>query len=178
MKKLLCVLLFTSLFFTCSPAQAWKPDVTDKLELSVAQAIIKANDTDPTLSMWFETAYAYAVFPKIGKGGFIFGGAHGKGLVIQGDRTVGKTSMTQVTVGAQVGGQAYAQYIMFKDQTAFEHFTRGNFEFAAQASAVAVTLGASADANYDSGVAVFTLAEGGLMLEATMGGQRFKYKAK
>ena len=178
MKKLVLALIFANLCFAGSPAQAWTPDVTNKLELSVAQAIIKANETDPTLSMWFETAYAYAVFPKIGKGGFIFGGAHGKGLVIQGDRTIGKTSMTQVTVGAQAGGQAYAQYIMFKDQTALEHFTRGNFEFAAQASAVAVTLGASADANYDSGVAVFTLAEGGLMLEATVGGQRFKYKAK
>jgi lipid-binding SYLF domain-containing protein len=178
MKKSLLVLLFTSLCLTGNQAQAWKPDVTNKLELSVAQAIIKANETDPTLTMWFETAYAYAVFPKIGKGGFIFGGAHGKGLVIQGDRTVGKTSMTQVTVGAQVGGQAYAQYIMFKDQTALEHFTRGNFELSAQVSAVAITLGASADASYDSGVAVFTLAEGGLMLEASVGGQRFKYKAK
>lgn len=161
--------------FTSTHAQTWKPNVTDKLELSVAQAIIKANETDPTLTLWFESAYAYAVFPKIGKGGFILGGAHGKGLVIQGDRTIGKTSMTQVTIGAQVGGQAYAQYIMFKDQTALDHFTRGNFEFAAQVSAVAVTLGASVDADYDSGVAIFTLAEGGLMAEASVGGQQFKY---
>jgi lipid-binding SYLF domain-containing protein len=176
MNKLLTLLLIASLLVAGSPAQAWKPDVNSKLELSVAQAILKANDTDPTLSMWFETAYAYAVFPKVAKGGFILGGAHGKGLVIQGDRTVGKTSLTQVTVGAQVGGQFYSQYIMFKDQPAFEHFTRGNFEFSAQVSAVAVTLGASADANYDSGVAVFTLAEGGLMAEASIGGQKFKYR--
>jgi len=178
MNKLIAVLITLGLISTSSYAQSWKPDVNDKLELSVAQAIIKANESDPTLTMWFDTAYAYAVFPKVGKGGFIVGGAHGKGLVIRGNTTVGTTSLTQVTVGAQLGGQAYAQYIMFKDQTAFEHFTRGNFEMGAQVSAVAITLGASADASYDSGVAVFTLAEGGLMFEASVGGQKFKYTPK
>jgi lipid-binding SYLF domain-containing protein len=178
MNKLIAVLIALALIATSSHAQTWKPDVSDKLELSVAQAIIKANESDPSLTMWFESAYAYAVFPKVGKGGFIVGGAHGKGLVIRGDTTVGKTSLTQVTVGAQLGGQAYSQYIMFKDRTAFEHFTRGNYEMGAQVSAVAVTLGASADASYDSGVAVFTLAEGGLMFEASVGGQKFKYTPK
>lgn len=178
MKKLFAILITLSLLSTSIYAQVWKPNVNDQLELSVAQAIIKANDSDPTLTMWFETAYAYAVFPRVGKGGFIIGGAGGRGLVIRGDRTVGTTSLSQVTVGAQIGGQVYAQYIMFKDQTAFEHFTRGNFEMGAQVSAVAVTLGASADASYDGGVAVFTLADGGLMLEASVGGQRFRFNAK
>lgn len=178
MKKLFAVLITLSLVSTNIYAQDWKPNVNDKLELSVAQAIIKANESDPTLSMWFETAYAYAVFPRVGKGGFIVGGAGGKGLVIRGTTTVGETSLSQVTIGAQIGGQVYAQYIMFKDQTAFEHFTRGNFEMGAQVSAVAITLGASKDAGYDNGVAVFTLADGGLMLEASVGGQKFKYKAK
>lgn len=178
MKKLLTILITLGLISTSVYAQVWKPNVNDKLELSVAQAIIKANESDPTLTHWFESAYAYAVFPKVGKGGFIVGGAGGKGLVIRGDTTMGYTSLSQVTIGAQIGGQVYAQYIMFKDQVAFEHFTRGNFEMGAQVSAVAVTLGASADARYDSGVAVFTLADGGLMLEASVGGQKFKYDAK
>ena len=78
----------------------------------------------------------------------------------------------------QLGGQVYSQFIMFKDRTAFDHFARGNFEMGAQVSAVAITLGASADANYDGGVAVFTIAEGGLMYEATVGGQKFTYEAK
>ena len=177
MKKLFAILITLSLLSTSTYAQVWKPNVDDKLELSVAQAIIKANESDPTLTMWFETAYAYAVFPKVGKGGFIVGGAHGKGLVIRGNTTMGHTSLSQVSVGAQIGGQVYAQYIMFKDETAFNHFTRGNFEMGAQVSAVAITLGASADARYDSGVAVFTLADGGLMLEASVGGQKFKYEA-
>jgi len=178
MKNFLAILITLSLFTANTYAQVWKPDVSDKLELSVAQAIIKANESDPTLSMWFESAYAYAVFPKVGKGGFIVGGAGGKGLVIRGSTTVGTTSLSQVSIGAQVGGQVYAQYIMFKDQTAFDHFTRGNFEMGAQVSAVAVTLGASKDASYDSGVAVFTLADGGLMFEASVGGQKFKYTPK
>jgi len=178
MKKLFSVLITLSLLSVPAFAQQWKPDVNDSMELSVAQAIIKANKSDPTLTLWFESAYAYAVFPKIGKGGFIVGGAGGKGLVIRGTTTVGETSLSQVSIGAQIGGQVYAQYIMFKDQTAFDHFTRGNFEMGAQVSAVAITTGASKDASYDSGVAVFTLADGGLMVEASVGGQKFKYKAK
>ena len=178
MKKLFAVLITLSLISANIYAQEWKPNVNDKLELSVAQAIIKANESDPTLSLWFESAYAYAVFPRVGKGGFIVGGAGGKGLVIHGTTTVGNTSLSQLSIGAQIGGQVYAQYIMFKDQTAFEHFTRGNFEMGAQVSAVAITLGASKDASYDGGVAVFTLTDGGLMLEASVGGQKFKYKAK
>ena len=114
----------------------------------------------------------------MGKGGIGIGGAHGKGLVIQGDKTVAYTSLSQVTVGFQLGGQVYSQYIFFKDKTAFDQFARGNFEMGAQVSAVAVTLGASADADYDKGVAVFTIAEGGLMYEASVGGQKFKYEAK
>jgi hypothetical protein len=105
------------------------------------------------------------------------GGAHGKGLVITGDKAVGKTSLTQVTVGLQLGGQVYAEFIFFKDETALGHFQRGNFELNAQASAVAVTAGASADADYDKGVAIFTNVGGGLMYEASVGGQKFKYES-
>jgi len=171
-------LITASLFFTSTFAQAWEPDTNNKLELSVAQAIIKAKEKDPSLTKWFDTAYAYAIFPKVGKGAIGIGGAHGKGLVIHGNNTVGKTSLSQITIGFQLGGQVYSEYIMFRDKTAFDHFTRGNFEMGAQVSAVAITLGASADANYDGGVAVFTITEGGLMYEASIGGQKFKYKAR
>jgi len=156
----------------------WAPDDSDKLELSVAKAIIEAKDKDPSLSSWFDTAYAYAVFPNVGKGGIGIGGAHGKGIVIRGDSTVATTSLSQMSIGFQLGGQVYAEFIMFKDKTAFDNFARGNFEMGAQVSAVAITLGASADADYDKGVAVFTIAGGGLMYEASVGGQKFKYEAK
>jgi len=178
MKNSLAILMAAAFLFASNVAFAWEPDNSDKLELSVAQAILKAKEKDNAMSKWFDSAYAYAVFPRVGKGGIGIGGAHGKGLVIHGDTTMGKTSLSQVTIGFQLGGQVYSEYIMFKDKTAFDHFTRGNFEMGAQVSAVALTAGASADANYDGGVAVFTIAEGGLMYEASIGGQKFKYKAK
>jgi lipid-binding SYLF domain-containing protein len=179
MKKLTAILLTLSMLFASVTALAeWKPDTGNKLDLEVAEALITAKDKDPSLEDWFKTAYAYAVFPNVGKGGIGIGGAHGKGLVIRGDSTVGTSSLSQITIGFQLGGQVYAEYIMFKDKTAFDHFTRGNFEMGAQVSAVAVTLGASADADYDGGVAVFTIAGGGLMYEASVGGQKFKYEDK
>jgi lipid-binding SYLF domain-containing protein len=147
---------------------------------------------------FFNTAYGYAVFPTIGKGGIGVGGAHGKGRVYAQGRHVGNTSMTQLTVGLQLGGQAYSQMIFFQDQRAFEHFTSGNFEFSAQATAVAITAGVSAEANtgggagagasggqndattvhagYRKGMAIFTIAKGGLMYEVTLGGQKFDYQ--
>ena len=178
MKKFSITLIALSMVFASTILQAWTPDNSNKLELAAAQAILSAKEKDPSLSKWFDEAYAYAVFPRVGKGGIGIGGAHGKGIVIRGDTTVADTSLSQLTAGFQLGGQVYAQFIFFKDATAFGHFSRGNFEMGAQVSAVAITLGASADANYDGGVAVFTIAEGGLMYEATVGGQKFKYSAR
>ncbi len=165
------------LFFLVSPTifAEFVPDTSDEMQLSVAKAILDVNKSDPGMQKFFDGAAGYAVFPSVGKGGIGIGGAHGKGLVIVGDKAVGKTSLSQVTIGFQLGGQVYAQFIFFKDETALGHFQRGNWEMGAQASAVAVTLGASADANYDKGVAVFTNVGGGLMYEASIGGQKFSY---
>jgi lipid-binding SYLF domain-containing protein len=146
---------------------------------------------------FFDTAYGYAVFPTIGKGGIGLGGAYGKGRVYVGGSHVGDTDMVQVTLGFQLGGQAYSQMIFFEDLGAFQEFTSGNFEFGAQATAVVITLGASAEANtggglaagasggrsdattthggYRKGMAIFTIARGGLMYEASLGGQKFSY---
>ncbi|HSC95723.1 MAG TPA: lipid-binding SYLF domain-containing protein [Burkholderiales bacterium] len=146
-------------------------------------------------SQFFSKSYGYAVFPTIGKGGFVVGGAHGKGRVYMKGAQVGDTSMTQLTVGAQLGGQAYSQIVFFEDKRAFDDFTSGNFEFSAQATAVAITAGATAQATttgssasasgtqhtaktkgrYHRGMAVFTIAKGGLMYEASIGGQKFSY---
>ena len=148
-------------------------------------------------SKFFGTSYGYALFPTIGRGGFGIGGAHGSGRVYADGAQVGNTSMNQVTVGFQLGGQAYSQIIFFEDKRAFEDFTSGNFEFGAQAGAVAITASASAEATsggsgasvsssksnaktsggYQKGMAVFTVAKGGLMYEASIGGQKFGYKA-
>ena len=148
--------------------------------------------------IFFDNCYGYAVFPTIGKGGIGVGGARGKGRVYANGEHVGDTSMTQLTVGFQLGGQAFSQIIFLQDERAFEEFTSGNFEFGAQATAVAITAGASATAStagssagasggkhdatavggYYRGMAVFTVAKGGLMYEASIGGQKFGYKAK
>ncbi len=176
MKKNVISLLSTVLIIASGSSIGWEPDNKDKQELAVAQAILEAKEKDPDLGDWFEKAAGYAVFPRIGKAGIGIGGARGKGLVIQGDTTLGRVTLTQITVGFQLGGQVYAEYIFFRDQTALDDFKRGNFELGAQVSAVAVTAGTSRDANYSKGVAVFTIAEGGLMYEASVGGQKFKFK--
>ena len=145
---------------------------------------------------FFDKCYGYAVFPTIGKGGVGIGGAHGKGKVYAGGKYVGDTSMTQLTIGLQLGGQAYSEIIFFEDQRAFDEFTSGNFEFSADAGAIVITASASASAattgatgsasggkkdaetagSYHKGMAVFTIAKGGLMYEAAIAGQKFKYK--
>lgn len=149
-------------------------------------------------SAFFDTAYGYALFPSVGKGGFGIGGAYGEGRVYAKKKYVGDTSLSQLTIGLQLGGQAYSQIIFFQDKRAFNEFTGGNFEFGAQATAVAITAGASASATttgssatasggknnaetkgkYYKGMATFTVAKGGLMYEASIGGQKFKYTPK
>ncbi|RLQ20621.1 hypothetical protein DWB85_16605 [Seongchinamella sediminis] len=149
---------------------------------------------------YFNNAYGYALFPTIGKGGMGIGGAHGSGRVYAGGQHVGDTKMTQLSIGWQLGGQAYSQIIFFEDKRAFEDFTSGNFEFGAQATAVAITASAGAQAStgggaqtsvaggkndastaslgYRKGMAVFTVAKGGLMYEAAIAGQKYSYTPK
>ena len=140
---------------------------------------------------FFNNAYAYAIFPNIGKGGFGIGGSYGEGKVYMNGIATGKVKMAQVTIGFQLGGQVFSQIIFLRDKHAYDEFTSGSFEFGAQASAVALTVGASAQAgtsgtgaaagskqakaHYVDGYAVFTLAKGGLMYEASIGGQKFSY---
>ena len=174
MKKFTLTLIALSLIAFMSNSFAWEPDSGKKEELKIKQAIIEALESDPSLQHWFDSAAGYAVFPSVKKGGIGWGGARGHGLLIQGDNILKDVTLSQVTVGLQLGGQVYSEFIFFKDQTALDEFTRGNFEMGAQVSAVALTAGVSADADYSGGVAVFTIAGGGLMYEATVGGQKFE----
>lgn len=176
-KPTLFLAALTVLFFSYT-ATAFEPDLNNEMELSVAKAILSLKKADPGIDTFFDNAAGYAVFPNVGKGGLIVGGAYGKGLVIANEQVDGYTSMSQATIGLQLGGQKYAQFIFFRDHIALEHFKRGNWEMGAQASAVAITAGASADANYDNGVVVFTQAGGGLMVEGSVGGQKFTYEPK
>jgi len=130
---------------------------------------------DATLNRFFDNAHGYAIFPKIAKGGAGIGGAYGEGQVFERGALVGDTTMKQATIGLQLGGQQYSEIIFFQDATRLQEFKDGKFEFSAQATAVAAKEGAAANADYAQGVAIFTLPRGGLMGEASVGGQKFTY---
>jgi len=146
------------------------------LERDVDAAIEDFVDQDAGMESWFADSYGYAIFPEIGKGGIGVGGAYGEGLVYELGDPIGSTTLTQATIGFQLGGQSYQQVIFFEDEDALETFISGDFEFGAQASAVAATAGASADADFNRGMATFTVQNGGLMYEASLGGQKFSFR--
>ena len=186
-KHLVSIIGFLACALSLSPA--WADEYQDTINV-----FKKAGES----GKFFSTAYGYAVFPTIGKGGVGVGGAYGKGRVYEKGKYIGDTSMAQVTVGLQLGGQAYSEIIFFEDQRSLKEFTGGNFEFGADASAVAITASANAKASstgasagasatknkattagaYHKGMATFTVAKGGLMYEASIGGQKFKYEPK
>jgi len=168
MRKLGPLMMCAAAFSLICPAALQAQD-------DVEEAIADFVEVDPSTQWWFDNSYGYAVFPSVGKGAIGIGGAHGKGWVYEQGRLVGRTKLTQVTIGFQLGGQAYREVVFFKDETAIEDFKRGNFELSAQASAVAITAGASGDISYSGGVAIVTIAKGGLMYEASVGGQKFSY---
>ena len=130
---------------------------------------------DGQMSSLFANAYGYVIFPNVGKGGIGIGGAAGNGIVFQGGKIIGKAKLTQVNIGFQWGEQAYREVIFFESKADIERFKQNNLEFSAQASAVAATAGASANVKYANGVMIFTQIKGGLMYEASVGGQKFKY---
>ena len=133
--------------------------------------------TDKLMQSLFDNAYGYVIFPNIGKAAAGVGGAAGNGIVYEKGKEVGTAKMKQLTVGLQLGGQVYSEVIFFETADALKRFKEGSFEFSGQASAVAVKAGASTNVKYREGVLVFTQAKGGLMYEASVGGQKFSYDA-
>jgi lipid-binding SYLF domain-containing protein len=173
----------------------------------VSAAASKDDDYQATIDLFrhagesaafFHDSYGYAVFPTIGKGAFVVGGAYGKGRVYAHGNYVGDTSLAQVSVGFQAGGEGYSQIVFFQDKRAFEEFTRGNFEFDAGVRVVAITAsaggqagtaGVSGDASagkkdaatagrYYKGMAVFTIVKGGALYQASLAGQKYSYKPR
>src|SRR5210317_2573201 len=174
------------------------------LLIALSSASVYAGEYEDTKKMFvdagiasmFDSAHGYALFPTIGKAGFLVGGAYGKGRVYQQGKHIGNTTMTQATVGFQLGGAGFSQVVFFQDKRALSEFTNGNFEFGAEAQATAITAAAGASANtsgssatasggksnattaggdYNKGMATFTITKGGLMYEATVGGQKFSF---
>jgi lipid-binding SYLF domain-containing protein len=159
----------------CSTAP--KSEAKRESLISDAEAtIVVFKRTDPGIGEFFDNAYGYAVFPSVGKGAVGIGGAYGRGVLYEQGALVGFCDLSQGSIGFQLGGQSYSEAIFFQTPSALRRFKAGNFAFAAQASAVALTAGASADAAYENGVAVFTRPRGGAMFEASIGGQNFTFE--
>jgi lipid-binding SYLF domain-containing protein len=154
-------------------ARAWDPEAEAKEDKAVEEALKSFRAAEPGLGVYFEKAYGYAIFPTVDKAGFIVGGAYGKGRVYVGGKHVGNASITQASVGLQVGFEAYSELIFFSDQKTFEAFKAGKASLAAKATAYAIQAGAATVANYSNGVAVFVKGKAGLMADAALGGPSF-----
>ncbi len=174
LRKIGLGLLFSGFIFGSS-AVAQDSDKVEKLTADANEAKAEFIKSDGLLKNLFEKSYGYAIFPNVGKGAIGIGGAAGNGIVWEQGNVVGKAKMTQVTVGFQWGGQAYREVIFFESKEALDRFEQDKLEFSAQASAVAVTAGASANVKYADGVMIFTQEKGGLMYEASVGGQKFNF---
>jgi lipid-binding SYLF domain-containing protein len=189
MRRTALILCFAVALFSAAAGAADAGKYSDTISL-----FKNAGDS----AAFFQKSYAYAVFPNIGEGGLIVGGAYGKGRVYVNGQVVGDTTMKQLSVGFQAGGQDYSQIIFFQDKRALDQFESGSFEFSAGAKAIAITAAANASAGtngvtsgasggkrdaatdgaYNDGMAVFTIAKGGLMYAAALAGQKFTYKAR
>ncbi len=178
MKKVLTLIASLALVAASATAFGWDPDEVEEYDAKAKEAVAAFKENDPSVQRFFDAAPGYVVIPTVGKAGFGIGGARGKGILYEGGVPTAVVTLSQLSFGFQWGGQAYSEFIFFEDAATLENFKRGNFELNAQASAVAVTAGASADAKFNGGMAIFTQAKGGLMYEAAVGGQKFKVEAK
>lgn len=159
------------------PSFASAQDKDEKLIADCQEAKAKFIKTDSLMQSLFDNSAGYVIFPNVGKGGIGVGGAAGNGIVFKKGKEIGRAKMKQVSVGFQFGGQAYREVIFFQNEDALNRFEQNKFEFSAQASAVAANEGAAANVKYREGVMVFTQEKGGLMYEASIGGQKFGYTA-
>ncbi|MGB5726413.1 MAG: lipid-binding SYLF domain-containing protein [Thiogranum sp.] len=160
--------------FSATALAGWDPNKPDEVQ----EAIAAFKATDPELNTFFDKAHGYAVFPSVGKAGMGIGGAYGKGVVYEQGEEIGSTTLKHISMGFEFGGESYREIIFFQDKKTLDDFKQGNYELGAQASAVAIKKGASKNADFDKGVAVFTQTKGGLMFDASVGGQKFTFEPK
>jgi lipid-binding SYLF domain-containing protein len=173
-KSTLILFLLVFSFSLTINAQKWNPERLKESKEALSEMI---KDT-PKLQSFKDKAYGYVVFPRVTKAGIGIGGAAGTGIVFKNHVDVGSSKLKQASIGLQLGGEQYSEVIFFENKKAYDHFINGKLKFDAQASAVAITAGASIDAAYNDGVAVFTRTKGGLMYQASIGGQHFKFEPK
>lgn len=175
--KFIKLILLASVVYFLPHSVSAQDKAAEKLITESGKAKTAFIQTDPSMATLFESSYGYVIFPKIGKGGLIVGGSGGDGILYEKGKAAGMVKTGQITVGAQIGGQTYREVIFFENQDALDRMKASKTEFSSQISAVAVKSGVSKNAKYTDGVTVFTQDLGGLMAEATVGGQKFKYTA-
>jgi lipid-binding SYLF domain-containing protein len=155
---------------------AWEADAGDKIQVKAARAIAEIRDRLPRTEQYFEQAYGFAIFPSVTRVGFGYGGAYGKGVVIEGDSAIGTTKFWQFTSGIQAGAKNFSMIVFFKDKEALEYFKTGDVQFMGQAGLAFATVGAAGTPAYNDGVAIATVTRLGLMGEFTISGAKFTYK--
>lgn len=176
MKKTVLVLGMCAMVILggCSTAPE-KKESRDVLSAEVSEAIAYFKEQDPSIQTFFDNSYGYTVLPRVTKGAFWVGGAGGRGEVFRQGRKIGYTTLSQVTIGFSFGGEFFREVIFFREKQDLDRFRSGEFAFSAQATATAVAVGAAAKADYKDGMAVFVMADRGLMVDASLGGQKFKF---
>lgn len=159
-----------------SAGAAWEADATDKKQMKAANAIANFRERIPRTAEYFEQAYGYAILPSVTRVGFGFGGAYGKGFVIEGDNAIGTTKFFQFTSGLQAGAKYFSMIVFFKDKEALDYYKSGKLQFLGQAGLAFATVGAAGTPAYNDGVALVTVTRLGLMAEFSYSGARFSFK--
>jgi lipid-binding SYLF domain-containing protein len=175
--QLLFAVIFIFAIAAGSPASAeWQADPNDKRQVQAATAIAKFHEKKPQMQPYFDEAYGYAILPGITRIGIGFGGAYGKGVVVEGDEMIGHTSFAQFTTGIQMGAKYFSMIVFFKDEAALSDYKLSQMQFMGQIGIDLATVGASGTPSFNDGVAIFAMTRFGLMAEFTIAGARFKYK--
>jgi lipid-binding SYLF domain-containing protein len=181
MKSTTCIALMMTmvagLLVSCATAPSSRAE-KDTLLTEAASAMTRMSAEDPTLPALVRRGYGYALFPEVTKGGLVVGGARGQGVLYEQGRHVGYCDLSQASVGLQAGAQTFSELLVFENKGALDRFKAGSLNFAADASAVVLKSGVAANAEFIDGVAVVVSPIGGVMLEASVGGQQFTYQAK
>jgi lipid-binding SYLF domain-containing protein len=176
MKQMVSALIGVLLLASLPVSAAWEADADDSVQVKSAAAIERFRERVPRTQAYFEQAYAFAIFPSVTRVGFGFGGAYGKGIVIEGDGLVGRSKYKQFTSGIQAGARNFSMIVFFKDKEALEYYQTGKTQFMGQAGIALGSIGAAGTPAYNEGVAVVTVTRFGLMGEFTISGAKFTYK--
>ena len=172
---LVALLLATIVGCNTAPKSEEKKDAL----VDQAQAMLREmKSQDSSLQGFLDRGYGYVIFPNVGKGGLVAGGAYGRGVVYRGNEMVGYADLSQASIGLQAGGQTFSELIVFENEDTFNKFTKSELQFGANVSAIALKTGAGSSATFKNGLAVFVMPKGGLMFEVSLSGQQFKYQPK